>query len=64
MPPGDGDEIDGGIACHCVGVSFGDLRALASTGITPLALQRRTAFGTGCGTCLMAIHSYLDGLEG
>lgn len=64
LPPGDGEDFDSGLACHCVGVSFGDLRALAQVGVTPLALQKRTAFGTGCGTCLMAIHSYLDGLEG
>ena len=60
--PDSDEELDQEMACHCVGVRFTDLRVLAATGIDSLALQRRTAFGTGCGTCAASIHAYLDGL--
>ena len=56
------EEVE--VACHCTGVTFADLRAIAPQEVSRLNLQRRTAIGTGCGTCLMAIHNYLDELEG
>lgn len=62
LPEAEGD-LDQEMACHCVGVRFADLRILAATGLDSLALQRRTAFGTGCGTCAASIHAYLDDLS-
>lgn len=55
---------DQDIACHCMGLCFADLRVAALTEGDPLNLQRRTGFGTGCGTCLHMVHGYLDEIRG
>ena len=49
--------------CHCMGVTWADLRAAAAADADRLNLQRRTGFGTGCGTCLHVISEALDQLE-
>lgn len=56
--PGEDDR-----ACYCVGISFADLRAAAAVSGDRLNLQRRTGFGSGCGTCVHVISAYLDDLE-
>ena len=56
----DVDTGDHASACHCMGVTFADLRVAAKTDNDRLNLQRRTGFGTGCGTCLYVISEFLD----
>lgn len=57
-------EEDDDRACHCVGLRYRDLRLALQGDPEARNLQRRTSYGTGCGTCVPAVHAYLEALLG
>lgn len=54
-----GEDMDARL-CHCMGVMASDVARCQMLGMDLEAIQQRTGFGSGCGTCVPAVMSFLE----